>query len=240
MKIKDCSRIYSGYKEQKDIDAEKKYRCLKMKDRTKPIAPVYGRLNCLSLLDETSASLPDETYLTQKNDIIIKLTAPWTAFGIFEESEEHILVQQPFCIIRPGENIPHKKPRSIKGSIGSNFEIEKGEWKIKCRNGEYLEGPAMQEVILNTLLCYLNSDFFLDKLSKLQSDPESGNQSQKLRVSDLSSFIEIPLLSESEWIETAKGYQLQRNMALTVEGLNTAISQKLDTIIKTGFNNENN
>ena len=237
MKIKDCSRIYSGYKEQKDIDAEKKYRCLKMKDRTKPIAPVYGRLNCLSSLDEISASLPDETYLTQKNDIIIKLTAPWTAFGIFEESEEHILVQQPFCIIRPGENIPHKKPRSIKDSIGSDFEREKGEWKIKCKDVTYLEGVNNQEIILNTLLCYMNSSLFLNQLTTLQGKEEK--QTQKLRVSDLSSFIEIPFLSQKEWVEISKGYQLQCNIALNLTEINTAITSRLESLLRVGVKDEN-
>ena len=237
MKVIDCARIYSGYKEQKDDISGKKYRCLKMKDRSKPITPVFGRLNCLSLLDEINASITDETYLTQKNDIIVKLTAPWVAFGIFDETEENILVQQPFCIIRPGENIPHKKPRSIKDSIGSDFEREKGEWKIKCKDSTYLEGMNNQEIILNTLLCYMNSSLFINLLTTLQGNEEK--QTQKLRVSDLSSFIEIPFISQKEWIEISKGYQLQRNIALNLTEINTAITSRLESLLRVGVKNEN-
>lgn len=231
MKIKEVARIYSGYKEQKDEKSEKRYKCLKMKDRSKLIAPVYGRLNCLSLLDEINASIFDETYLTQKNDIIIKLTAPWCAFGIFDEKEENILVQQPFCIIRPGENIPHKKPRSIKGTIGPDLEREREEWKIECSGGdEILEGTENQEIILNTLLYYLNSNCFLNKLSAMQTIPGSDKLTQKLRVSDLSSFLDIPNLSLEEWLEISKGYKLQRSIAFNITELNSVISQRLESI----------
>lgn len=229
MKIQDIARIYSGYKEQKEKPGESQYRCLKMKDRSKPIAPIYGKLNCLSLLDKVSASLPDETYLTQKNDIIVKLTAPWVAFGIFEEAEENILVQQPFCIIRPGENIPHVKPRSIKPSIGKYFE-KKGEWQIECSNGFVIGGPEDQNIIMNTLLCYFNSSLFLNKINK-----DDGKQTQKLRVSDLPGLLQIPNLPYEKWVEISKGYILQRNVSMNVANLNTAITRKLEALIENGL-----
>ena len=83
----------------------------------------------------------------------------------------------------------------------------------------------------------MNSSLFINLLTTLQGNEEK--QTQKLRVSDLSSFIEIPFLSQKDWVEISKGYQLQRNIALNLTEINTAITSRLESLLRVGVKNEN-
>ena len=83
----------------------------------------------------------------------------------------------------------------------------------------------------------MNSSLFLNQLTTLQGKEEK--QTQKLRVSDLSSFIEIPFFSQKEWVEISKGYQLQRNIALNLTEINTAITSRLESLLRVGVKDEN-
>ena len=83
----------------------------------------------------------------------------------------------------------------------------------------------------------MNSSLFINQLTTLQGNEEK--QTQKLRVSDLSSFIEIPFLSQKDWVEISKGYQLQRNIALNLTEINTAITSRLESLLLIGVKNAN-
>ena len=86
--------VLSRKKAKKSVISEYRYRLLTLKSVSE-----VGEINDLALEEFISDSEIDTNYLTQKGDVIVRLTEPYSAIYIGSDNE-HLLVPSNFAIIR--------------------------------------------------------------------------------------------------------------------------------------------
>lgn len=86
--------VLSRKKAKKSAISEYRYRLLTLKSVSEG-----GEIDKLALEEFISDSKIDTNYLTQKGDVIVRLTEPYSAAYI-ESDNEHLLVPSNFAIIR--------------------------------------------------------------------------------------------------------------------------------------------
>lgn len=97
---------------------EKKYQMLTLKSFHE-----YGWIDKKYIEEFKSNEILDDKYLTKVGDVIIRLTAPYTAIPVIKENENFVVPSQ-FCIIR----IKSKKILSDYLAYALNAEIIRNEF----------------------------------------------------------------------------------------------------------------